>query len=138
MLLQLPFELLSDILALCLDNHPCPSNVLCVHSQLHAIGIHILCSRLHFRSVRQLTLFAQSTAPLPCAPRELLVTLAGGTADFLTFRYLGDAIRRCVKETCPTRETDTCLPLELLSLRLNSHTSNPNLPDIYSSLVLVK
>ena len=92
-------------------------------------------TRLRFRTVRQLARFSQQTNATPCAPRELNITLSGGTADFNVFKYLADALRRCARaygEGCERA------PLDLLSLCLNSHASNPNLEDIYTALAIAK
>lgn len=139
MVLQLPPELLSEILAYALDVHPRPGDILCVHSQWLALGVHIVYTRLHFRSVRQLSLFSKGTTQLPCATRALHLTLSGGSADFEVFRYLRDAIERlCHRAAEATGLNPTRLNLELLSLRLHSHTSNPNLRHVYDALVVVK
>ena len=138
MLLHIPPELLADILVHSLDAHACPSDVLSVHSQLHAVGVRVLYSRLHFRSARQLSLFSQSTAQIPCTTREVLIELSGGTADFDVFHYIGDVFKRCLGATAENGSSPSRLNLELLFLRLNSHKSNPNLQDIYHALVLVK
>lgn len=134
-MLQLPTELLFDILIHALDAHPCPSDVFCVHSQLNTIGSRVLYSHLHFRSVRQLKLFTQDRAPLPCAAREIRIILPGGTVNFDVFRHMQDVFRRCLEWSGNRGER---LPLELLSLRLHSHTSNPNLRDIHGALILVE
>ena len=135
---QLPPELLSEILTYTLSIHSCPGDILCANSLLYAVGRYILYSRLHFRSVRQLLLFSQEQAPLPFAPQEIRITLSGGTAEFNMFRYLKDTLSRCIKAVPWSGERPVKLPLELLSLCLNSHTSNPNLNDIYEALSLVE
>ncbi|KIP01317.1 hypothetical protein PHLGIDRAFT_123459 [Phlebiopsis gigantea 11061_1 CR5-6] len=71
-----------------------------------------------------------------CAPREMLLEISGGTADFDVFRYIGDAFKRCLRAAAARGEMSSRLEVELLFLKLNSHKSNPNLSDIYHALVL--
>lgn len=135
-LLNLPLELLIEITSLILDGHPCPSDLLCVNKLFCKLGQLILHSHLNFRSIDQLTLFASNTSPLACLPRSIVVTLAGGLADFDVFRYLSTTLRRCRTSVPGTdfTEPNAQLPLELMSLCLHSHSRNPNQQYIYEAL----
>ena len=138
-MLQLPPELLSDILTFALDAHPKPGDVLCVHSSIYSLGGHVLYSRLRFTSVRQLWSFSQGNSTLPCAPRVIAVELPGAGKNFDVFRSLRGVLDRCIRRAETSAEQPaTRLPLELLSLRLNSHTVDPNLEEIYHALMLAK
>ncbi|EKM56721.1 uncharacterized protein PHACADRAFT_254007 [Phanerochaete carnosa HHB-10118-sp] len=139
-MLQLPPELLSEVLTYVLDIHNRPADVLCVHSRLHILGSHVIYSRLHFSSVQQLLRFSQGCKPLPCVPQSIRVALPGGRIDLDVFRYLRHALLRCAQNAHSSAQHLPRLPLELqlLFLRLNSHSSNPNLGDIYDALVLAK
>lgn len=136
-MLQLPPELLSEIVSQTLAVSSSPTHLLRVNSQFYAIGTHVLYSRLRFRSIRQLLLFSQSLSLPPYLPREIHVVLSGGTADFDVFKYLANAITRCIQVVQEGSESAK-LPLELMYLQLNSHTLNPNLGDIYDALILIK
>ena len=135
MLLDLPTELLWEVLTAALGYNTAPADIFCAHSRFRTIGYRILYTRLRFRTVRQLAEFAQHTTPAPCPPRELSVTLSGGTVDFDVFKYLADALTRCARAHGGDSQK---APLELLSLCLNSHASNPNLGDIYRALVIAR
>ena len=140
-LLQLPSEVLYDILPYALDTHRKPGDVLCVHSHVNATGRHVLYSRLHFTSVHQLELFSEEQAPLPCPPRTLYLSSPGGGANLGAFRGLRRALQRCLQSLqppAPGEEQVLKLPLELLSLRLNSHTMDPHLQEIYDALMLAR
>ncbi|GJE98721.1 hypothetical protein PsYK624_149560 [Phanerochaete sordida] len=134
-MLQLPPELLSDILTYVLDTHPRPSDVLCVHSCVYGPGSHVLYSRLRFTSVRQLSRFSRDHAPLPCAPQVIAVQLPGAGENLDVFRHLRGVLQRCMQRV-ETSEQPASLPLELLSLRLNSHTHDPHIEEIHHALVL--
>jgi hypothetical protein len=150
-LANLPAELIEAILAISIHLHPMPANVLCVNSSFYAIGSRILYARLHFRTVRQLSLFYKNTASIPHIPREIFVSLAGGTADFDVFLHLGAVLKKCLadsvfgahhgNEAMEDQRDEmhlSALPLDKLYLRLNSHISNPNLGQIYHALICAK
>ncbi|KAI0824533.1 hypothetical protein BC628DRAFT_1410930 [Trametes gibbosa] len=145
-LLYLPVELLQQVLAFSLADHPIPSDVLCVSHAFLELGQPFLHARLQFQSIHQLILFSQTTSPLSCVPKALSVTLAGGSADFEVFKHLAAALERCrntLRASDKIRENSnrrghagevTQVPLELLSLRLHSHTNNPHLGYVYEAL----
>ena len=149
----LPVELLETILALAIELHPCPSHILCVNSTFRDIGNYILYTRLHFHTLRQLLLFSwHNDVAIPYQPRELRITLAGGAATHNAFLYLGGVLRKCLNDRSPTARIASSashidiredisllsLPLDVLSLRFNSHVNNPKLKDIYEALILAK
>lgn len=138
---DLPFELFAEILSYAIQANPRPNDVLAVNSAFYDVGVAFLYTRLHFRSVHQLSLFVSSTSPLPVAPRHIELTLPGGTAAFSVFRNLEQVFRRC--DNVEDKKTSTAglshpLALESLSLCLNSHSSNPYLHYVYKALKLVK
>ncbi|KAH9847010.1 hypothetical protein C2E23DRAFT_533661 [Lenzites betulinus] len=141
---QLPVELLQLIIAFSLTGNPKPSDVLCISRVFLELGQPLLHGRLQFRSIQQLILFSKTTSTLSCLPKELSVTLAGGSADFEVFKYLAAALERCrntlrasdkLHEDGPDNAGEvTQVPLQLLSLRLHSHTNNPHLGYVYKAL----
>ncbi|KAI0088307.1 hypothetical protein BDY19DRAFT_1008582 [Irpex rosettiformis] len=152
---SLPVELLQKILTLAIELHPCPSQILCVNSTFCDIGSYILYTRLNFNTIRQLSQFAwHKEGVIPYQPRELRISLAGEAAAYNVFLYLGGVLRKCLADrTCSGNFISTTtatavvnntheetslssLPLDMLSLRLNSHVNNPNLHDIYEALIL--
>ncbi|KAI0634001.1 hypothetical protein C8Q77DRAFT_1055648 [Trametes polyzona] len=154
-LAYVPVELLRLILVFALDDHPAPSNVLRVSRVFHELGQPVLHARLRFHSIQQLIRFSEDISPLACAPKSLSVSLAGGTADFEVFKHLAAALGRCRRtlvrmrsdrargraghENGPPERAEgeiTQVPLELLSLRLHSHTNNPHLGYVYEALSL--
>ena len=155
---HVPTELLQTILAFALDDHPCPGQVLCVNRTFLALGQPLLHGHLHFRSINQLSLFAKGSAPLACAPRTVAIALAGGSADFEVFRHLMGVLKRCQRSRTIAAGQDSSVghihapghangdsncsaaqvALDLLSLRLHSHSSNPHLGYIYEALSLAK
>lgn len=150
-LAQVPIELLQEILAFALYGHDCPSAVLCANKTFYELGQPLVHTHLRFYSITQLHLFAAGQAPLICPPKSIVIALAGGAADFQVFRHLAGALRRCQKarsisNSVADDEPDgrdeqsapSQLPLELLSLRLHSHSSNPHLSYIYEALSLAK
>ena len=151
-LAAVPIELLQAILVQALCDHPRPGELLSVNSVFYELGQPILHANLSFRSITQLILFSEGTSPLFSAPRTLTITLAGGSADFEIFKYMAAALRRCLRSIADLRgtkggdplafdkgtERGTKVPLELLSLRLHSHSGNPHLSYIYEALALAK
>ncbi|KAI0640407.1 hypothetical protein C8Q79DRAFT_921563 [Trametes meyenii] len=140
-LARIPVELLQQILAFALEANPTPSDVLSVNKAFHELGQTLLHARLQFCSINQLILFSQGTMPLACAPRTLTVALAGGSADFEVFKHLAAALERCRRSRQSTDkngapEGAAQVPLDLISLRLHSHISNPHLGYIYEALSL--
>ncbi|TBU23354.1 hypothetical protein BD311DRAFT_768597 [Dichomitus squalens] len=144
-----PVELLREILAHALCDHPRPGELLCVNKLFYELGQPLLYADLDFRSITQLILFSEGTSPLVCTPRTLTVALAGGSADFEVFKYLAAALRRCLSTSASRTEeggieseseermgNDGKVPLELLSLRLHSHSGNPHPSYIYEALAL--
>ncbi|KAH9937844.1 uncharacterized protein BXZ73DRAFT_89260 [Epithele typhae] len=108
-----PLELLVDILAYALDDTRSPSNILCVNSTFHAVSAPLVHSHLRFTSLHQLVLFSEFV------------------------------FRRCLKLKSPpspghppTSDSHAQVPLDLLSLSLHSHSSNPHLDHIYKALSL--
>ncbi|KAI0826086.1 hypothetical protein BC629DRAFT_1668235 [Irpex lacteus] len=139
-LTSLPTELIEEILARAIELHPHPAQILRTHSVFNEIGSYILYSHLHFNSIGQLSAFvSHKKDAVPHQPRELTVNLAGGTTAYTAFQYLGDVLKKSAN-TCdghaPASAFASALPLDLLSLRLNSHVNNPNLHDIYDALIL--
>ncbi|KAI0800086.1 hypothetical protein C8Q74DRAFT_1234186 [Fomes fomentarius] len=153
----LPVELLHQILVFALLDNDRPTAVLCVHRTFFELGQPLLHTHLRFRSVENLMSFARGTAALACAPRSLIISLAGGATGFEVFKHLKGALLRCRRSlrTNATTMADgasheselvetvdhhtappTQLPLELLSLRLNSHSRNPHLNYIFEALSL--
>ncbi|KAI0357880.1 hypothetical protein OH77DRAFT_1311352 [Trametes cingulata] len=143
---RVPVELLQEILAFALETHPHPSDVLTVNKAFLELGQPLLHARLRFHSINQLILFSNGTEPLACAPKSLCITLAGGSADFEIFKHLAAALERCRRSlraadkrrarSGENVEVVNQVPLELLSLRLHSHTNNPHLGYIYEALSL--
>ena len=146
-----PVELLQEILALALRGHRRPAELLCVNKTFFKLGQSILHAHLDFRSIGQLILFSEGTTRLSCTPKTLAIALAGGSADFQIFKYMAAALRRCLywiassqadvgsNDFCNSSYSDgTKLPLELLSLRLHSHSGNPHLSYVYEALALAK
>jgi len=140
-LISIPIELVIEILSLALHEHPRPSDIFCVNRSFLALGQPILHSHLRFRTIRQLTLFAQQeeNAHLACSPRTLTVKLPGGTATYDVFSHLAAALRLC-RNSGGRAEGDHSaqVALDLLSLCLHSHARNPNLRNIYDALTLAK
>ena len=158
-----PVEILTEILAYALDAHHSPSVVLCVNSTFLGLGHPLLHAHLRFRSLTHLIRFAEGAIPLARNPRTLEISLAGGSAIFEVFRHLANALQRILhsirtranvssstshfqpEHDAPSRGVNgpvhdgiTQVPLELLSFRLHSHTSNPYLSYIYEALSLAK
>ncbi len=147
-----PVELLQEILAFALCGHHRSAELLCVNKMFFKLGQSILHAHLDFRSISQLILFSEGTTRLSCAPKTLAIALAGGSADFEVFKHMAAALRRCLSSTVASQgDADgkdlsgnsscldgTKLPLELLSLRLHSHSGNPHLSYIYEVLALAK
>ena len=162
LLSDLPPELVQEIVAFALDDHPLPSNILRVTRSFFQFGQSLLHTHLHFRSADQLSLFARGRTPLSCAPRSLTISFAGGSANFLVFQYLADALRRCgrssrssypssehslkgsLEHACHNRLKNNLhvdegqVSLDVLSLCLHSHTSNPYLSYIHEALSLAR
>lgn len=146
LLCDLPVELCSDIISYALQVHPRPQDVLSVNSAFRDLGIPQLYGRLCFRSIRQLATFAKGSSVIPYTPKHIEVTLAGGAADFHIFGLLIDVFRRCIISMSSYSNTlpgtlaggSPSLPLDSLSLCLNSHSSNPFLQHVYNALRLVK
>ncbi|CDO78263.1 hypothetical protein BN946_scf184491.g8 [Trametes cinnabarina] len=150
-LAQVPIELLQEILTYALEGNSSPANVLSVNRQFLNLGRPLLHAHLCFRSINQLIRFARGTEALACSPRSLSITLAGGMADFEVFNHLAAALQRCKRsmrarnkqqsqslEETPSEQTEgpVQVPLDMLSLRLHSHTNNPYLGYIYEALSL--
>ncbi|OBZ66455.1 Double-strand break repair protein MRE11 [Grifola frondosa] len=131
-----PTELLLQIIALALHEHPCPSDVLRVNKLFMQIGLPILHTHLHFTAITQLSLFSQRTDRLACSPKSLSITLPGGPADFEVFRHLTDALRSCKSSRSTSKSSDTPVPLDLLSLRLSLQPGNSHLHHIYEAMTL--
>lgn len=143
----LPVELLEEIIVYALEDHPSPTDILCVDRTFLHLGLPCLLVRLRFRSLRQLVRFSECTSPLPCSPRRIEITFAGGSTTFEVFKHLESVLRRCLRAVRAGRNKRghvgdaadiTQVPLELLSFRLHSHTSNPYLCYIEDALSLVK
>ena len=146
-----PVELLQEILGLALYGHRRPADLLCVNKTFFKLGQSILHAHLDFRSIGQLILFSEGTAQLSCHPKTLVIALAGGEADFEVFKHMAAALRRCLSTASLQADVGsndlgssspyldgTKLPLELLSLRLHSHSGNPHLSYVYEALALAK
>ena len=73
---ELPSELVSDILAYAIQDHPRPNDILSVNSAFHDIGARLLYGRLCFRTIRQLSAFGELTTRVPYTPRHIELTLA--------------------------------------------------------------
>ena len=156
---RLPLELLQAILVLALEDHDCPSDVLRVHRTFFELGQPLLHTHLRFRSIAQLSTFAQGEPALVCAPKTLVITLAGGAADFEVFKHLEGALLRCRRGRSmghderddhaangpftsaaneDVAQAATQVDLDLLSLRLHSHSRNPLLNYIHEAPSLAK
>lgn len=135
---DLPVELVADILELALESHPTPCEVLTVNSVFHNIGQQIIYTRLNFHSTQQLSLFATPNDPPLYSPRTIDLKLSGGAADFEVFRLLEKVLRRCGGRQPEDSETDerVQVSLELLSLCLHSHTTDPHLRWVFHALSL--
>ncbi|KAI0694101.1 hypothetical protein BC835DRAFT_1031004 [Cytidiella melzeri] len=135
-LADLPTEILDTILEIALNLHSLPAHVLCVNSTFRDIGYRILYTRLHFSTIRQLYQFSRKSNLVPHSPREVTVALAGGIADFNSFHFLSDALRKCLADRYKLNEDPSAssLPLDSLRLCLHSHVSNPYLYQIYNAL----
>ena len=146
--IDLPVELFTDIVQYAISAHPRPADILCVNSFFYHVGVPALYTHLRFQTVGQVQRFASTTGRVPCIPRDIELVLASSSADFHVFKYLADAFRRCADsladaEGCSSLKADlnareAGLPLESLSLCLNSHSGNPYLYHIYQALKLVK
>jgi hypothetical protein len=137
----LPTELVSDILALALSQHPIPSAILRVNKLFFHICEPILYSNIHFTSTHNLSRFVQQRTRRPPigafpSPRTLSIALAGGIADFYVFGHLRDVLR-CFS-TWSDHHHDQQVSLDALSLCLNSHLRNPKLDLVYQALSLAK
>lgn len=154
----LPVELLHQILVFALLDNDRPTEVLSVHRTFFELGQPLLHTHLRFRSVGHLSSFARGTAALACAPQSLVISLAGGATGCEVFKHLKGALLRCRRslrsnatmadgashESEPVNTVDhraappTQVPLELLSLRLNSHSRNPYFNYIFEALSLAR
>ena len=146
-----PVELLQEILALALCGHRRPADLLCVNKTFFKLAQSTLHAHLDFRSIGQLILFSEGTTRLSCTPKTLVIALAGGEADFEIFKHMAAALRRCLSTASLQADVGSNdignnspyldgakLPLELLSLRLHSHSGNPHLSYVYEALALAK
>ena len=135
----LPIELISDILALALSQHPNPSDILRVNKHFLDICEPILYAHLHFTSTHKLSQFVQRWNRLSitaCSfPRTLSVSLAGGAVDLHFFYRLRNVLRTC---SSWNRNHGLQVSLDVLSLCLHSHSRDPHLELIYEALSLAK
>ncbi|RPD56976.1 hypothetical protein L226DRAFT_547187 [Lentinus tigrinus ALCF2SS1-7] len=147
---RIPPEILRAILAFALDHHPCPCDMLCVNKTFLELGQLVLHGQLHFRSINQLILFGKGRAPLVCPPRTVVIALAGGSADSEVFRHLMGALKRCQRShataggrnaldghTSNGNSETAKVTLDILALRLHSHSSKPHLGHIKQALSMV-
>jgi hypothetical protein len=130
---DLPMELISDILALALEESPTPSSILRVNTRFLAVSQQLLYSHLRFRSSRQLGLFSSGREPLCCVPRYFTIILPGAGANPKVFENLSGALYRCKHFA-----DDEQLSLEVLRLQLNSHTRDTNLALVREALSMAK
>jgi hypothetical protein len=129
----LPMELISDILALAVEQSPIPSSILRVNTHFFAVSQPLLHSHLRFRSSQQLNLFSSGRRPLASTPHCFTVTLPGAGKNPKVFENLRRALRRCNQYS-----DDGQIALEALRLRLNSHTRDPNLALVRDALSMAK
>ncbi|KZT63173.1 hypothetical protein DAEQUDRAFT_185033 [Daedalea quercina L-15889] len=128
-LVDLPLELLIDVLKYTLYDHPNPADVLCVTRTFHTIGLRVLHANLCFRTVHQLALFSalqelNGRFKLVCAPKTLSISLPGGTASSDVFSMLANVLRCCraaLDEPGARKDAGRGLPLDVLELCLHSH-----------------
>jgi len=130
----LPIELLSDILALALEESPVPSSILRVNSQFLGLSQPLLNSHLRFRSSHQLSLFSSGRQPLSCTPRIFTVVLPGASTSPNVFENLRRALCRCRWDVTD----DGPVALQLLRLQLNSHMRDSNLVLVREALSMAK
>jgi hypothetical protein len=132
--LDLPIELILNILSFTVDVHPIPSSILCVNNFFFQICQPLLHTHLSFRSTWQLESFcSNSLHTLTSPPRSLNVELAGGSVNYEVFKCLREVLLRCSGAS----NSGGRLP-NVLRLRLNSHASDPNLGSIYDALSLAE
>lgn len=140
---DLPVELLAEIVFILFYGHPDASllSILCINALIKDLLLRVLYTHLRFRSIRQLSAFANDGL-VAYHPKTVTVTLSGGTADFDVFRQLAGVFKRCgaVGGDCSLAESGKTkqVSLDLLSLCLHSHTRNPQLRYIFEALSLVK
>jgi hypothetical protein len=139
-LVELPVELLLDILSLALHTNPTTSSILRLNSHFLSTSLRILHTDLYFRSSTQVNLFRRTN--LTCAPRSLTLDLAGGATDTHLFKELLGTFFKCKTYSQAKGwgniDDKGRLMLDLLKWRLNSHTEDPNLRSIYSALSYVQ
>ncbi|EJD05328.1 uncharacterized protein FOMMEDRAFT_152625 [Fomitiporia mediterranea MF3/22] len=154
MLFTIPPELLLRVLELVLDQSPRdPIPLLLVNSQFHRFCLLLLHAELRFTSIRQLDLFLKTCHTLVIRPRELHITLAGGTADFRLFKLFRDVLIRIstiatkslVEQEVerkdhlqPALPSKRVLRLRRIQLCLNSHVVDANCPLLSEAVALTK
>ncbi|TFK32098.1 hypothetical protein BDQ12DRAFT_701319 [Crucibulum laeve] len=133
---HLPSELLRDIISLCLDVKSNRIPLLLTSSVCNAISMELLYTHLRFETslqlIRFLCTYGTPLLPLPYPPRTIDVDF---TSDATTiFFHLNTLITRC--GSLPEMETDEQgrIVLDILRLRLYSHTQDSGLHMILTSL----
>jgi len=141
MALQLPAEILCQILKTSLCNLVSPAVLMTTCSIFRVIAERILYTQLYFKSKAQLcsfiSIYRSQTAPH--APRTIEVVITGEESQ-LVFTDLFALFSDCLSLPLDGAERDELgrISLDLLCLRLNSHAFDKRIEMIYSALSLIK
>jgi hypothetical protein len=143
-MLDLPPELLEQIITLAISVHPKPPSILCTNRFFYDLGLRALHETLLFKTSAQLALFNSSSTPLSCMPKTVELSLGGGTSDFNTFGWLHAAFLRCLKDRIEPimSHSGVCftprIELEGVYLCFHSHARNKRLHVIRKALGIIK
>ena len=130
-LLDLPPELLIQVLDIATVIHPVPAHVLVLNKFIYGIASPILYRHLHFLSVSALARFPSVSwgSDTVWQPSTITVEPAGGEVGRGAFRDLGHLLSR-------TRFPKDSTALELDDLRLCMHSTSDSDADDQSLLAL--
>ncbi|KIY68119.1 hypothetical protein CYLTODRAFT_421880 [Cylindrobasidium torrendii FP15055 ss-10] len=134
----LPTEILIDILAYAIPEHPHVTSILQVNSIFLELSRSILHHRLRFGSVSQVERFARafsgpSACRLACSPRHVTVVVPGDRSDGI-FPALDEAFARILDDPVAKRTEHGKLELDQFRLILHSHQDDPRPESVYNAL----
>ena len=147
--MNLPWELILDIVQVALDDYPrYPVSLILLNSTVRDLCLSRLHSELRFRSVQQLDKFINCTTYLKTYPESITVILAGGSVDNRLFKLLYEVVQHCLmllrNNLLPityssSMEIDsTCLNLHQIYFCLNSLTGDTNINYLERALSLTE
>ncbi|KAF8635739.1 hypothetical protein AX15_000355 [Amanita polypyramis BW_CC] len=138
--MNLPSELISDILSVALVLHPRPVSILLASSQFYHLSVRQLYDKLHFKSHRQigrfLRTYGRQPSRIPFPPHEIELDV-DNDATVNVFSYLRDLFFSCSLANDAEVDERGKLVVELLRLRLHSLSQGLNPGTIYDTLCAI-